>query len=360
METLLETLHFLPEWYWVSCVVLFGLIIGSFLNVVIYRVPLEQSIVTPRSACPHCGHKISAAENIPVLSYLLLGGKCRGCKASISIVYPMVELLTATLFLLTYFKYRQQQPFQLWAFLADLLFISACISLVFIDYNHMILPNVITLNGTIVAVVLRIFLPNTVAATPTFFALQFALFIVFVYLVFLALERFSDYSLFKIAVYLSLLLVVSTFILFNTLYIETYLDFQFSFLIFWDLYIATKPWLVSLIDGAIGSVIGAGLLLAMRQVYFVFRQVEGMGLGDVKMLLLVGFYLGWQLTVGTLIMASFLGTILATVFIFRSGREALRLKIPFGVFLGAAAIILTIYGREIVDWYLSHLVMFKY
>lgn len=360
METLFETFRFLPEWYWIGSVVLFGLIIGSFLNVVIYRIPLGQSIITPRSACPNCGHKITAMENIPVLSYLVLGGKCRGCKTSISIVYPMIELLTACLFLLTYFKYRQEQPFHLYAFLADLLFISACVSLVFIDYNHMILPDVITLNGTIVAVILRALLPNFVAATPTFFAIQFALFITFVYVMFLALERFSSNYVFKLTVYTSLLLVVSAAVLFNTLYIEKYLDFQFSFLVFWDLSIATKPWLVSLINGSVGSVIGAGLLLAMRQVYFVFRGIEGMGLGDVKMLLLVGFYLGWQLTVGTLIMASLLGTLLALGFIFKSGREALRLKIPFGVFLGAAAVILTIYGRQIVDWYLNNLVMFKY
>lgn len=223
----------------------------------------------------------------------------------------------------------------------------------------MILPDVITLNGTIVAVVLRILLPTSVAATATFFALQFALFITLIYLIFLAIERFNT-NISKLVIYGALLLIVSTIVLLNTLYIEKYLDFQFSFLIFWDLSIATRPWLVSVINGAVGGVIGAGLLLAMRQVYFIFRGVEGMGLGDVKMLLLIGFYLGWQLTVGTLIIASLLGTILAIIFIFRSGREALRLKIPFGVFLGAAAIILTIYGRQIVDWYLNNLVMFKY
>src|SRR5688500_7744266 len=132
----------------------FGAIIGSFLNVVIHRVPLEEPVVFPNSRCPSCGAVIAFYDNIPVLSYVVLGGKCRGCKERISFRYPAVELLTAALFVTVAWHdgLSAALPF-------DLVFVSALIALVFIDAEHMILPNVITYPGIMFAIVARIALP---------------------------------------------------------------------------------------------------------------------------------------------------------------------------------------------------------
>src|ERR1041384_3559340 len=132
----------------------FGAIIGSFLNVVIHRVPLEESIVFPNSRCPSCGGVIAFYDNIPVLSYLALRAKCRHCKEHISFRYPAVELLTAALFIGVGWHdgLSAALPF-------DLVFVSALLALVFIDAEHMLLPNVITYPGIIFALVARVAIP---------------------------------------------------------------------------------------------------------------------------------------------------------------------------------------------------------
>jgi leader peptidase (prepilin peptidase)/N-methyltransferase len=140
----------------------FGAIIGSFLNVVIHRVPLEESIVFPNSRCPSCGAVIAFYDNIPILSYAFLRAKCRNCKEHISFRYPAVELLTATLFLVVAWHdgLSAALPF-------DLVFASALLALVFIDAEHMILPNVITYPGIVFAVIARIAIP-LLTGTPHF------------------------------------------------------------------------------------------------------------------------------------------------------------------------------------------------
>src|SRR5687768_6195022 len=140
----------------------FGAIIGSFLNVVIHRVPLEESVVFPNSRCPSCGAVIAFYDNIPVLSYVALRVKCCGCKERISFRYPAVELLTAALFVGVAWHdgFSAALPF-------DLVFASALLALVFIDAEHMILPNVITYPGIVFAVVARIAIPY-LTGTPHF------------------------------------------------------------------------------------------------------------------------------------------------------------------------------------------------
>ena len=132
----------------------FGAVIGSFLNVVIHRVPLEESIVFPNSRCASCGGAIAFYDNIPVLSWVMLGAKCRRCKERISFRYPAVELLTAALFVgvAWHAGLSAALPF-------DLVFVSALVALLFIDAEHMILPNVITYPGIVFAVVARIAIP---------------------------------------------------------------------------------------------------------------------------------------------------------------------------------------------------------
>ena len=124
---------------------IFGLAIGSFLNVCIYRIPLRKSILFPASHCPKCGNKIRAFDNIPILSYLILRGKCRYCKEKISLIYPAVELLSGLLFLLLYRNYGLS-----WEFAAGLFLFSSLLVIFFIDLKYQLIPDVITLPGIIV------------------------------------------------------------------------------------------------------------------------------------------------------------------------------------------------------------------
>src|SRR5262245_35635978 len=151
----IESAAGLPEWIGYTFSFIVGAAIGSFLNVVIHRVPNEESIVFPGSACPGCGSAIRPYDNIPLLSWLLLRGKCRNCKSPISARYPAVELLTALLFVLVYWQ------FGFGAFLpVALIFTAAMIALVFIDAEHMILPNVITYPLLVFALLLRVIFPT--------------------------------------------------------------------------------------------------------------------------------------------------------------------------------------------------------
>ncbi len=153
-QTSFEALTGLPEFPAYIFVFLFGGIVGSFLNVVIHRVPNEQSIVFPNSACPRCKTPIKAYDNIPILSWMILRGRCRSCRASISARYPAVELLTALLFVLVYWQVGIS-PF----LPVCLLFAAVIMALVFIDAEHMILPNVITYPLLVFALLVRIVFP---------------------------------------------------------------------------------------------------------------------------------------------------------------------------------------------------------
>src|SRR5687767_264228 len=143
----------------IAVAVLFGLIVGSFLNVCIYRLPLKQSVVWPASRCTSCGRGLSWFENVPVVSWLVLRGRCRGCGAPISPMYPIIEATTAALFGAVMYWYG---PTPLG--LVRMLFGSAMIVLFVIDLQHHILPNVITVPGTVLGVILSLFLPPGIVA----------------------------------------------------------------------------------------------------------------------------------------------------------------------------------------------------
>ena len=154
-----ETLTGLPEIVGFIFVFAFGAIVGSFLNVVIHRVPNEESIVFPNSACPKCKTPIKAFDNIPILSWLILGGKCRNCKEKISPRYPAVELLTAALYVLVTWQigFNAYLP-------ASLIFVTAIVALIFIDAEHMILPNVITYPLLVYSLLVRLLFPLFISA----------------------------------------------------------------------------------------------------------------------------------------------------------------------------------------------------
>lgn len=269
----------------------FGAIIGSFLNVVIHRVPLEESIVFPNSRCPSCGAVIAFYDNIPVVSYVLLRARCRGCRQPISFRYPAVELLTAALFVAVAWHdgLSVALPF-------DLIFTSALLALIFIDAEHMILPNVITYPGIVFALVARIAIPY-LSGTPHFDDLPS-----------LSQGAFAGMPL----------------------------------------------WVTSLAGAAIGALIGGGSLWLMGWTWEKLRGIEAMGLGDVKMMFMVGAYLGWRLTILTIFVGVLTGSIIGVVLMARQRERNMQMLLPFGIFLGLGAIAALLFGSQWVEWYLSH------
>ena len=266
-----------------------GAIIGSFLNVVIHRVPREQSIVFPNSACPSCHTALRPYDNIPILSFLILRGRCRFCRKSISIRYPVVEALTALLFVAV--ALHDGTSF---ALPFDLAFVAALLALIFIDAEHMILPNVITYPGIIFAILTRVTLPYLVGPA-----------------------QFDDLP--------GLIVRLPNFPL----------------------------WSVSLIGAVIGALVGGGSLCVMGFVWEKLRGVEAMGLGDVKMMFMVGAFLGWRLAALTIFFGVFAGSLIGIGIMMKRGKRNMQMMLPFGIFLGIGGLASLFVGHSIVDWYAS-------
>lgn len=243
---------------------LLGLITGSYLNVVIHRLPRGVSTVLPVSSCPSCGTRIRPWDNIPLVSFLVLRGRCRQCRAAIGWRYPMVEAATGALFLACYLRFGPS-----WSALAAALFGCSMIALALIDLEHFILPDRITLPGIALGLL----------AQP---------------------------------------------------------------LVEW----------AGLRSALIGAAAGAGIILAMNAIWQALRGVQGFGLGDVKMLAMIGAFLGLAGVVVTLFLAALLGSITGLALMAR-GRIHLQSRLPFGFFLAIGALAALFYGRGVVDWYLS-------
>jgi leader peptidase (prepilin peptidase)/N-methyltransferase len=266
-------------------IVLLGLIVGSFLNVCISRIPRQESVVFPSSHCPACGALIKPYDNIPLFSFLVLGGKCRACRNPISWQYPLVEGLTALVFWLTWHKWGLG-----WSMLIGWVFFSALIVLVFIDLFERILPNVITLPGILAGIIASLLVP---------------------------VHDGSGEFLLRLAGWL------------------------------------TAPlWLQSLLDSLVGAVVCGGFLWGVAEAYFRIRKVEGMGFGDVKLMGMVGAFLGVKLALLTIMLGSFLGSVIGFSFIKLSGKDS-HYELPFGSFLGVAAIIAALWGETILKAYLG-------
>jgi leader peptidase (prepilin peptidase)/N-methyltransferase len=270
-------------------VFLFGLVLGSFLNVCIVRIPSGKSVVLPASACPQCGTAIRPYDNVPVLSYLVLRGKCRGCKAQISLMYPVVEALTGLLFLGCYFAFGLTVEGLKWAIFSAILVV-----LIFTDLRERLLPDVVNYTGLCLALVLSFF------AQPTDGTAQW----------------------------------LSSHI------------FEFP---------PPSP-VLSFADALLGAAVGGGLLWLVSEAYFRLRGREGMGFGDVKMMLMAGAFLGVKRTLLTIMTGSLLGSILGIAFIL-SRRKDSDYELPFGTFLGFAAILSVFFGTPLVNWYQSLLML---
>lgn len=270
-------------------VFLFGLIIGSFLNVCILRIPTGKSIVMPASACPKCGAAIRPYDNIPVISYLILRGKCRGCKTKISPMYPLVELLTGLLFFACYYAFGLSVETLKWA-----TFSAIMIVLVFTDLRERILPDVVNFTGFALGLVFSFFVAPTDG---------------------------------------------------SALWIANHI-FQFP---------PPQP-VLSLADALLGAALGSGLLWLVSEAYFRLRGREGMGLGDVKMMLMAGAFLGAKRTLLTIMAGSILGSVIGIAVIVARRKEA-DYELPFGTFLGAGALLVVFFGTPVVNWYQSLLMV---
>lgn len=288
--TSFESLTGLPELVAYVFVFVFGAVAGSFLNVVIHRVPNEESIVFPNSACPNCKTPIKAYDNIPILSWLFLGGKCRGCKETISYRYPAVEALTGLLFLLTYLQIGFN-PF----LPVCLIFVAVMVSLIFIDAGHMILPNVITYPLLVFALLVRIIYPIVFDG-----------------------NYFSDMA-YGPATNLA----------------------------------AYPAWLVSLFAGILGALAGGGSLWLVGEIWKRLRGVDAMGLGDVKMMLGVGALLGWRLSFVAIFLAAFSGALIGMIVIARQKEKDFQAQVPFGIFLGIGSILALLFGEQMIAWYID-------
>jgi leader peptidase (prepilin peptidase)/N-methyltransferase len=262
-----------------------GLLIGSFLNVCILRIPKEESIVHPASHCPKCNTPIKPYDNIPVLSWLMLGGKCRNCKVKISAMYPAIELLTGVLFFLCYRFFGISLDGIKWAALCALLIV-----LTATDIRERLLPNLVNLVGFAIGIVISFFTLPTDGA----------------------------------ALWIS-----------NRLF-----DFP-----------PPRP-VISFADALLGAFAGAGLLWIVGEGYFRLRGKEGMGLGDVKMMGMVGAFLGLKRTLLTVLVGSLLGSVIGIIIVLvtRKGRDY---ELPFGAFLGAGAILTVFFGSPLLTWYQS-------
>jgi len=270
-------------------VFILGAAIGSFLNVVIYRVPNEMSLLTG-SACPHCKNAIPFYFNVPIVGWLMLGGKCRNCRQPIAWRYPAVELLTALIFVLV-FWHIGFTPYLTVA----LIFAATMIALVFIDAEHMILPNVIT------------------------------------------------YPLFAIA----LIVRVSFPLIFENIYFSDTTYGPISWLTGWP------PWAMSLAGALFGALIGGGSLWLVGAIWKALRGVDAMGLGDVKLLLGIGALLGWRLAVLTIFLGAFTGALAGIFVVLRQKQRDMQTQIPFGIFLGIGSIVAMLFGERMIEWYLA-------
>ena len=278
----------LPFAFFLFAVTAVGAIIGSFLNVVIHRVPRDESIVFPSSHCPQCGAGIKPYDNIPVLGYLVLRGRCRACRAPIPARYPAVEALTAILFALVFFHtgLTLALPFQL-------VFVAMLVALVFIDAEHMILPNVITYPGLVFALIARVFVPNLDGVG------------------WLAGGIMAGWP----------------------------------------------AWAISLAGAVVGALVGGGSLWLVGWLWKRLRGVEAMGLGDVKMMFMVGAFLGWPLTVLTIFLGVVTGSAAGVVMMLRQRERDMQMLLPFGIFLGIGALISLLVGAQIINWYLAQFVV---
>jgi leader peptidase (prepilin peptidase)/N-methyltransferase len=265
---------------------LFGLLIGSFLNVCIYRFPRDLSVIRPRSFCPECEKTIAWYDNVPLLSFALLKGSCRHCGLPIPWRYPMVEALTAILFFSFTAALGPTLPALKFCLLSALL-----VGMIFADLEERILPDEFTIGGLVAGLALSWVIPVVPRA-----------------------ESIGG-----------LLLSVAR--------------------------IRVGAHGASFADSVLGAAIPSGFLWLTGEVFQKLRHKEGLGFGDVKMIGAIGAFLGLANTLLTLIAGSVLGSVLGLLYILIKKRDYSSYELPFGSFLGGAAILMSLVGQRVIAWY---------
>jgi len=253
-------------YYEIEIILIFvlGLIVGSFSNVCIYRIPRNESVIYPASHCPKCRTKIKPVDNIPLLSYILLKGRCRNCGSKISIQYPVVEFLTGLIYLIIYLIYGLSIQSLVYIILS-----SALIIIAFIDLQEQMIPDIISLPGIVVGLILSFIVPY-----------------------------------------------------------------------------------ISLINSALGALVGGGIILIIAWVGSIVFKKEAMGGGDVKLAAMIGAFLGWRYIVISLFLGFFLGALAGIVLIMTKIKKR-EDAIPFGPFIALGSIITLLCGEKILSWYLG-------
>jgi leader peptidase (prepilin peptidase) / N-methyltransferase len=277
-----------------------GTVIGSFLNVCILRWPQDQSVVRPRSHCPNCGNLIKSYDNIPILSYLILRGRCRACQTAISPMYPIVELLTGLFFISCALRFG----YTLEA-LKFMIFGSGLIVLIFADIKFRLLPNQITIYGTFVGLVLS---SKVLIDDDSLISL-------------ISLNQHAEVFMRGMAHF----------------WAESWAGSHLG-----------RESFYSILASLMGALFGGGILFLMGELYYLIRKEEGIGMGDIKMMGMVGSFLGLKLTFVTIMLGSLLGSILGVIGMLFFGK-GLKYQLPFGTFLGIAAMILALLGKSLLQ-----------
>lgn len=252
----------------ISLAAVAGLIIGSFLNVCIFRLPRDLSVANPpRSFCPGCEHTIAWSDNIPLLSFALLRGRCRHCGERIPLRYPLVELATAVAFALCVAAYGVSAEA-----LKYCVFSAIMIDLVVTDFEERILPDEFTIGGVVLGLIFAGFVPMDLS--------------------------FSGFLLGQVL----------------------------------------EPRWLSVVESAIGAGFASGVIWFVAWFYEKVRHKEGLGFGDVKMIATIGAFLGLQLVLPALVVGSLMGAVGGVIYIMVTRKDASSYELPYGSFLGIAAL----------------------
>jgi leader peptidase (prepilin peptidase) / N-methyltransferase len=262
---------------------LFGLLIGSFLNVCIYRMPRDLSVIRPRSFCPECEKPIAWYDNIPLLSYFLLKRRCRHCQTAIAARYPIVEALTAVLFFSFVAKLGPTLPA-----LKFSLFSALIVGMIFADLEERILPDEFTIGGIVIGLALSWIIPIDDGIAQIFLAVM-------------------------------------------------------------GRPLSGPP--LSLAESAMGAFVPSSFLWLTGELFYRLRHKEGLGFGDVKMVAAIGAFLGLRGALMTLIVGSLLGSLIGLIFILITKKDHSSYELPFGSFLGIAALGVTLAWQHVFGWY---------
>jgi leader peptidase (prepilin peptidase)/N-methyltransferase len=253
------------EWITLFLGFCFGTIIGSFLNVCIHRLPQGKSIILPSSHCPHCKTPIRFYDNVPLVSFIILRGKCRACHAPISWRYPLVEFLMGLFSVILMMRYGISPLYLIYlAFFASLTLVS------FIDLSHRIIPDVISLSGILVGLVISLLHPQ-----------------------------------------------------------------------------------MPIKDSLIGALLGGGSLYVVATAYHLVTKREGMGGGDIKLLAMIGAFIGWKGVLFTILCSSFIGSVVGVILMYIFSQADSKYAVPFGPFLSLGAIIYVLVGEALINWYVG-------